>query len=117
MSDTYRCFHCKKVFEEDLARQHFGDHINDLPLCIKYAKTGMGGGPHDPYVRLRESEYQKLLSQSERLKMIETHILSDHGRALPENWVYTDSETTLDLMVAEITTLRMEAKMAAESAA
>lgn len=39
---------------------------------------------------------------------LETLIATAHLRALPANWVYTDTETTLDLMVAETTALRTE---------
>jgi hypothetical protein len=63
--EHYRCFHCKKYFGPELAKQHFGDHTTDLPLCIQYTRNGIGGGPHDPYVRLLQSEY-------DRLKVIET---------------------------------------------
>jgi len=37
-------------------------------------------------------------------------VLDAHGQALPPNWVYSDTQTTLDLLVAEITTLREEKK-------
>ena len=47
---------------------------------------------------------------AEIIKRIEDKILDAHGKALPQNWVYTDAETTIDLLVAEILTLRHEAR-------
>lgn len=59
----WRCFHCRQVFtDEGLARQHFGDHVSDLPLCIQYAQKGMGGGPHDPYIRIRKDEFRRIIT-------------------------------------------------------
>jgi len=42
------------------------------------------------------------------LRLIENKVFNCHQRALPANWVFTDCESTLDLMVAEITTQRHE---------
>lgn len=62
----WRCFHCRQLFtDEGLARQHFGDHVSDLPLCIQYAQKGMGGGAHDPYIRIRKDEFCRILSAVE----------------------------------------------------
>lgn len=47
-------------------------------------------------------------SLADRLMKLETAILVAHTKALPPSWVYTDADTTLDLLVAEITTLRSE---------
>lgn len=58
---SYKCFHCKQAFtDEGLAQQHFGDHTTDLPLCIQYARSGSGGGPHDPYIRLKKSALSRI---------------------------------------------------------
>ena len=61
---SYRCYSCKQVFEEDdgygLARQHFGSHLNgDQPKCHEILNGGAswGGGPHDPYIRVRKDIY------------------------------------------------------------
>ncbi len=51
--------------------------------------------------RLREQD-------ANRIAELETAILKAHGRALPANWVYTDPQTTLDLLVAECAALRAE---------
>lgn len=63
--EHYKCFFCKQNFGPDMARQHFGNR-EDLPLCIEYSKGlqlgGQGGGPHDPYVRVLKSEYDRLRS-------------------------------------------------------
>ncbi len=50
----------------------------------------------------------KLAALEARQKKLVEALLIAHGKALPANWVYTDSETTIDLLVAEITTLRTE---------
>lgn len=49
-----------------------------------------------------------LENEHKRLNEIQNHIMNAHGKALPQNWVYTDSETTIDLMVAEVLALRAE---------
>lgn len=48
---------------------------------------------------------EELKAEQDRLT---TAILNAHGKALPENWVYTDSQTTLDLLVAECACARVE---------
>ena len=57
----------------------------------------------------------ELASAVEAQKTTETLILEAHHRALPANWTYTDSRTTLDILVAEITTLRVERDQAIEA--
>lgn len=47
-------------------------------------------------------------AENERLRALEGHILNAHGKGLPPQWVYTDSITTVDLLVAECNTLRAE---------
>ena len=64
------------------------------------AVTGLG--------RERAELQREIDGLSARLESIAGHILNAHGRALPPNWVYTDSETTVDLLVAEIICLRKE---------
>jgi hypothetical protein len=59
--EHYKCFFCKKNFGPEMAREHFGNR-EDLPLCIQYSRDGCGGGPHDPYVRVLKSEYDRLRS-------------------------------------------------------
>lgn len=60
--DGYRCFHCHQVFSEALAKQHFGNNTTGLPLCIQYEQKGMGGGPHDAYVRVLKDNYSRILN-------------------------------------------------------
>lgn len=55
-----------------------------------------------------ETELAKLHTERDGL---ETAILKAHG-ALPENWVYSGSQSTLDLLTAEIHTLRHELRQA-----
>ena len=48
---------------------------------------------------------------------IESALVSAHMKALPANWVYTDVLTTIDLLVAECTTLRTELAAACKDTA
>jgi hypothetical protein len=90
----YRCFHCHKVFTEEsgLAQEHFGEHTTDLPLCIKYARTGQGGGPHDPYVRVKRSELAKAEAD---LILVRQLIGGWQNTCSPEEWGDFDQEAVL----------------------
>lgn len=74
---SYRCYSCKQVFDEDnghgLAAEHFGDWLKgDRPKCedCLTGKATWGGGPHDPFYRVRKDEYEALMRDSEELKRL-----------------------------------------------
>lgn len=56
---------------------------------------------------IAESAGATIRDQERKIAELEAQILNAHG-ALPAGWVYTDSLTTLDLLVAECSTLRTE---------
>jgi hypothetical protein len=67
LRNSYRCYSCKQTFAEDhghgLAREHFGSHLNgDQPKCLEIltGKATWGGGPHDPFYRVRKEHYDAL---------------------------------------------------------
>lgn len=73
---SYRCYSCKQVFEEDdghgLAAEHFGNWLKgDRPKCEDVLKgtATWGGGPHDPFYRVRKEDYDR---QAERIRALET---------------------------------------------
>lgn len=72
---SYRCYSCKRWFEEDhghgLASEHFGDWLKgDRPKCEDCLRgtATWGGGPHDPFYRVRKETYDALTSENKRLK-------------------------------------------------
>ena len=74
---SYRCYSCKQVFEEDhgygLASQHFGNWLKgDRPKCEDCLRgtASWGGGPHDPFYRVRKEVYDQLVADSEELKRL-----------------------------------------------
>jgi hypothetical protein len=50
----------------------------------------------------------ELIAIAEQRDALAAAILCMHGEVLPPNWVYTDSLTTIALVVAEVLTLRKE---------
>ena len=74
-SSAYRCYSCKQVFEEDhghgLAFEHFGSHLaGDVPKCtgILNGTATWGGGPHDPFYRVRKDHYEMMEKEIIELK-------------------------------------------------
>ncbi len=67
LKNSYRCYSCKQVFEEDdghgLANEHFGSWLKgDRPKCEDCLRgtATWRGGPHDPFYRVRKEEYDSL---------------------------------------------------------
>jgi len=67
LKNSYRCYSCRQVFDEDdghgLAAAHFGSTLNgDRPKCeaILNGTATWGGGPHDPFLRVRKDHYDAM---------------------------------------------------------
>jgi len=90
-------FHKNDVIDSLRAQQHKYEE-EEAALCPEDV-----GFPE--FVRVLQ---RQLAAEKQRADTLESLILQSHGKALSANWVYTDSRTTLDLLVAEITTLRVE---------
>lgn len=89
-----------------------GREVDNLQLAIEEVADACRISrrvDHSHYETLHKIKNRALSADDwhTRYDAIQTAILKAHS-TLPANWVYTDSQTTLDLLVAEIITTRHE---------
>ena len=72
MSEKYKCYHCKEVFDEQTAEDHFGRTVQCAPICQIYGTT----------VRNMENELRRYREEDTDLHRQIDHMQTEHAQAL-----------------------------------